>query len=149
MDEIEFLKTESNVNDQPCVFSKAILRRCSACSRAQKLFIAEREVVACLSPGSRQRCKELLGLIHHNARFALHMTQSEGSLPHGKEIKVQCGGIQGIHNLLHPEHSNTPEDDDIQALVSEIIDRYGALESLPYTELARSINHFQSRKSSK
>lgn len=146
MDENEFLTTESTVNDQPCIFSKAVLRRCSACSRAQKLFIAEREVVACLSPGARQRCEELLSLIHNNARFALHMTHSEESLPHGKEIKVQCGGIEGIHQLLHPEENIVAEEDDIQALVSEAIKHYGSLESLPYTELVKSISHFQSRK---
>jgi hypothetical protein len=146
MDENEFLDTESRVNDQPCAFSKALLRRCSGCSRAQKLFIAEREVVACLSPGAKQRCVELLELIRHNALFALHMTHSEEHLPHGKEIKVQCGGIQGLYLALHPEHGDTPAIKDIHSLIDEAIDHFDSLESLPYSEMVKSITHFQSRK---
>lgn len=145
MDENEFLTTESSVNAQPCAFSKAILRRCCGCSHSQKLFIAEREVVACLSPGAWQRCRELLDLIRQNALFALRLTQIEGSLPHGKEIKVQCGGLQGLNHLLHPEPTGKPAVTDIHGLINEAVTRIGSLQAIPYSELVKAISRFQSR----
>ncbi len=144
MDEKEFKKAFKDVNDAPCVFAKAILRRCCQCSRSQKLFIAEREAVACKSPGARQRCAEVLGVLHEKATFALRLPHAESVLPHGKELKVQCGGMLGLQQALLPEHE-TESVEDINGLLENALKDYGTVEALPYGEVVKGITGFQPR----
>ena len=145
MDEKEFKKTYRDVNEAPCVFAKAILRRCARCSRSQKLFIAEREAVACKSPGARQRCAEVLEVLHNKAIFALRLPHPEVVLPHGKELKVQCGGMIGLQQALLDSEQPAEVVEDIHDLLEEAVDDYGDVESLPYGEVVRGITGFKPR----
>ncbi len=145
MDEKEFKKAFKDVNDAPCVFAKAILRRCCRCSRSQKLFIAEREAVACKSPGARQRCTEVLEVLHSKAIFALHLPHAMSVLPHGKELKVQCGGMLGLQQALLPAQSDADTVEDINGLLENALKDYGEVEALPYGEVVKGITSFQPR----
>lgn len=145
MDEKEFKKAFKDVNDAPCVFAKAILRRCCRCSRSQKLFIAEREAVACKSPGARQRCAEVLAKLHDKAIFALHLPHAETVLPHGKELKVQCGGMLGLQQALLPEQPEHEIVEDINALLESALEDYGTVDALPYSEVVKGITGFLPR----
>lgn len=144
MEENEFKKTFRSVNDAPCVFAKALLRRCCACSRAQKLFIAEREAVACKSPGGRQRCEGVLEVLRGKAAFALKLPQIDGPLPHAKELKVQCGGMLGVQESLSGERRELVAD--IHQLLERAFAEYGSAETLPYSEVMRTITAYQSRQ---
>lgn len=143
MEENEFKKTYRAVNNAPCVFAKAILRRCCTCSRSQKLFIAEREAVSCLSPGGRQRCEEVLEVLRDKASFALKQSHIVGPLPHAKELKVQCGGMLGLQESLTHQASELVAD--IHQLLEQSFEEYGSAEALPYSEVVRTITSFQPR----
>ena len=145
MDEKEFKKTVRDVNNAPCVFAKAILRRCCTCSRSEKLYIGEREAVACKSPGARQLCAEVLEVLHNKATFALHLPHAEAVLPHGKELKVQCGGMLGLQASLHPELEEAERVEDIYTLLTEAIKVHQNTESLPYGQVMRGITRYQPR----
>lgn len=145
MDEKEFKKTFRDVNDAPCVFAKAILRRCARCSRSQKLFIAEREAVACKSPGARQTCAEVLDVLHQKATFALRLPQPTLVLPHGKELKVQCGGMLGLQQALHEQSDTAEVVEDIYDLLQNAISDYGNVDTLPYGEVVKGITRFKPR----
>ncbi|MEN8171049.1 MAG: hypothetical protein ABFS08_12575 [Pseudomonadota bacterium] len=144
MEEKEFKKAYRSINDAPCIFAKAILRRCCACSRSQKLFIAEREAIACKSPGGRQRCEEVLNVLHSKASFALKLAQIDAPLPHAKELKVQCGGMLGLQESL--KRQKTEIVADIHQLLEQSFEEYGSAEALPYTEVIRTIASFLPRK---
>jgi hypothetical protein len=144
MEENEFKKTYRSVNNAPCVFARAILRRCCTCSRSQKLFIAEREAVSCLSPGGRQRCDEVLAVLRDKAAFALKQSHIEGPLPHAKELKVQCGGMLGLQESL--THAPSEVVEDIHQLLERSFEEYGSADALPYSEVVRTISHFLPRK---
>ncbi|MGM0594094.1 MAG: hypothetical protein ACQETD_06120 [Pseudomonadota bacterium] len=145
MDEKEFKKTFRDVNAAPCVFAKAILRRCAHCSRSQKLFIAEREAVACKSPGARQRCAEVLEILHQKAIFALRLPHPETVLPHGKELKVQCGGMLGLQQALRDENGASDMIEDIHDLLEGAVTEYREVDALPYGEVVKGITRFKPR----
>ncbi len=147
MDENEFLKTHKTVNDRPCAFSKALLRRCCGCSRSQRLLIAEREVMACRSPAAHERCSALVDTLRQKALFSLQLTHIEGKLPHGKEIKVQCGGLLGLSKTLSAALAAEFPASDVHTLLDHAVSHYGAVEALPYGELVKAIVHFKSRSS--
>ncbi len=140
MDEDAFKQTYRDLNARPCVFAKAILIRCCGCRRSQKVLLAEREAIACLSPGGEQRCRQLLTALRERALFALKLTHLAGPLPHGKEIRVQCGSYLGLRELLGGE----PED--LDTLMQAVLERYPTADQLPYGEILRAITHFQPRR---
>jgi hypothetical protein len=145
MDETEFKKTFRDVNESPCVFAKAILRRCAGCSRSQKLYIGEREAVACKSPAAHLRCHEVLTQLHNKAMFALHLPQPEQTLPHGKELKVQCGGLLGLQQALHPAETVMDTIIDINALLEQAYTAHGSLDALPLGDVIKAITAFKPR----
>lgn len=150
MDETAFRQARGAVNPQPCAFEKAILARCCACSLAQRQNIAEREAVACGSPGAREQCAALRALLRQKSAFALQLTQVEGPLPHSKEMQVECGGLLGVQLALAPETDppieapapavqGRPPVADVHRLVQAAAARPGALSNLPYSAIVQSV----------
>lgn len=143
MDEVEFKQAHGEFNDRPCVFTKAVLMRCAACSRAQRLYLAEREAVGCHSPGGHARCAQMLAELRDKALFALRQTQPEQVLPHAKEVKVECGGLSALRAALQPEAEAI---DDIHALLLRATEVYGDMHHLPYPAMMQAISHYTLRK---
>ncbi len=148
MDEKAFRSTFKKVNDSPCAFNKAILRRCCACGRSEKLFIAERETIGCKSPGAQQRCAELLKTLHEKSVFVLQLTHPEQTLPHNKELKVQCGGLLGLQGVVDGEGASTEKVADIHQLIDLALERYGSLERFPFSQMVQTVNQYQPRQRS-
>lgn len=147
MDERAYKDTYRAVNPLACPFEKAVLICQCACREARRVNIAERLAVSCLNREAQGDCTLLLGLLRHNAAFALKLTHPEEVLPHAKHVKVQCGGLFGLKLALQPEQE-APGVEDIRGLVLEAQARYGSLQDLPYNEIVRGIAGFQLRKRS-
>lgn len=139
MDESAFRKARSAANPQPCAFERALLARCSACTLAERRNIAERELVACASPAARAQCAELLASLRQNAAFALKLVQADAELPHAKQMKLQCGALQGLRRV------SPGVADDVHALVRAGAETFAGLANLPYAALVQSISAYQVR----
>ena len=63
MDEHSYRNVRKEINPLPCVFEKALLCQAAACEAAQRLSLAERELVACREPLARAACGQLLTLL--------------------------------------------------------------------------------------
>ena len=146
MDERAFKKTLKRVNERPCAFSKAILRRDYGCARSQRVYISEREVIACKSPGAHTTCTEFLAALREKSLFALHQTHITGPLPHNKEVKIQCGGALGLQKQLFPELAHAAGVVDIYPTLQAGIDQFESLTALPYGEIIKTVVTFQPRK---
>lgn len=149
MDENEYRQTYSDVNELPCVFQKSILTRTCHCSRSHRFCLAEREGVACQSPAAQERCNDFLNQIRDNARFALGMASVSGKLPHGKEMKIQCGGLRGLQQDLLGDEADPDLVEDIYALLDQALKRDGEMKALPYPEIVQGIANFRMRKRSR
>jgi hypothetical protein len=146
VDETEYRATYQSVNQIPCPFERAILSARCRCELSQRIFIAEREAVACKDGGARDRCKQLLALLRDNARFALQLTHIDGPLPHGKEIKVQVGGMLGLQAVMHPGRASVGEVTNISELVLQAQEHFGALGNLPYQEIVKRVVSYSHRR---
>ncbi len=145
MDETEYRQTYRAVNEQRCVFEKAINARRCTCCLSKRFNLADREGVSCSSATGASRCQHLLGLLRKNASFALQMTNVPGPLPHAKEVKVQIGGMLGIQKLLRPDLSDEGSVHDINGLAETALQQYRTLDDLPYSEIVKSIVGFEGR----
>lgn len=142
MDEHSFHAARQRVNPLPCVFEKALLCQAAACVMSRRISLAEREVVACGDPLARAACNQLLALLRANSAFALKLRDTQGVLPHAMTMKIQCGGLAGLKDLLDPE-AHAP---DVFKLVRLAQAAYGALEDLPFSRIVQGVAHWQIRK---
>lgn len=142
MDEDQYRETYNEINTSPCIFERAILRRCGECDHAQRLNLAEREAVKCLSPISRKECIEFLELVHEKSSFAIGLPNPGEKLPFGKEIKIQCGSITALRNEVDKEDNKL----GIHALIQTATTNSGNLDNLPFERIIREISAFKSRR---
>jgi hypothetical protein len=131
-----------SVNPTPCAFEKGVLARCIACSKAEKHLLAERETVNCGDAAAQARCLAFKSLLRHQSAFALRLTSASAPLPHTKELKIQCGGLKGVQRSV----SGGDEVTDAFSLIEAALARYGALEALPYSDIAQDVVHFEARR---
>lgn len=148
MDEQEFRATCQQVNPQVCAFEKALLAQCCACPQAVHNRIAEREAIGCRSPQAQNNCAILLELFRQNARFVLKMTHLYTPLPHAKALKLQCGGLAGLQQLVDPEATGHPIE-DVHKLVQQTQILYGSLTQIPLAVIVQNIALFEVRPSKK
>jgi hypothetical protein len=142
VDEIAFMHALGAINPKPCAFGKVILSRHCACSKVNKRYAAEREMVACSVDSEREQCGELLDLLRQNSMFALKLTHITPPLPHGPEMRVQCGGLQG----LQLEVDGTEDVVDVSDLVAAARLKFGSLENIPYSKIVQSVVSCEVRK---
>ncbi len=150
MDESAFHRARGAANPQPCVFEKALFARCCACSLVERQSIAEREVLACASPPAQAQCAALRALLRQKSVFALKLAQPDGPLPHANEMKLQCGGLQGLQRLAQGQAAAgpgvLPALADVHELVRVCSEKFGGLANLPYSEVVQSVVAFPIRR---
>jgi len=145
MDNETFRKTYRDINDRCCVYEKSVLTNQCTCSQAERFCIAEREGVRCSSDMGQQQCVDLLQLLRTQARFALKSSVLPGSLPHGKAMRIQVGGLRGLHRVLQPELPPPQPIADVFGLVSDAKRRFGSLENLPIQAIIQEIAAYRGR----
>ena len=146
MDQDAFRQTYKEVNERYCAFEKSVLTNQCQCSQAERFCIAEREGVHCNSDAGQQRCLQLLALLREHARFALRTDSAEqGMLPHGKAIRIQVGGMRGLHAVLQPGDPVPEQIDDIYGLIERALQAFGTLEALPFSEVMPQIAAYQGK----
>lgn len=142
MDETSYRIARDQINQLPCVFDRALLMQAAVCEAAQRLSLAEREVVACRAPLARAACGQLLSLLRKNSAFALKVKDAQRILPHAMTMKVQCGGLIGLRDLLDPAAAAP----DVLKLVRLAQAEYENFETLPFSRIVQGVAHWQGRK---
>jgi hypothetical protein len=142
MDETSYHAARTQLNPLPCVFEKALLSQAAVCEASQRLALAEREMMACREPLARAACGQLLSLLRANSAFALKVKDAQRILPHAMMMKVQCGGLVGLRDLLDAE-APAP---DVLKLVRLARAGYENFEALPFSQIVQGVAHWQIRK---
>ncbi|WP_089723747.1 hypothetical protein [Candidatus Thiosymbion oneisti] len=146
MDNEVFRKTYRAINERFCPFEKSILTNNCGCSRGRRFCIAEREGINCGSDAAQARCLELLELLRRQARFALKATDEDAALPHAKAMRVQVGGLRGLHAVAMPDAPIPDTIEDIHGIIEAALDHFHTLAALPYQPIIRQIAAYQGRR---
>jgi len=125
-----------------CPFERAVQTVHFECSESQKTFIGEKEGIVCTNLNARTKCLELISELKRNARFALKITQSNPVLTHGQEMKLKCGGLQGLQQLL----SKSASDNNIADLVQAAINEFNTIKELPFPQIMRVVSEYRLRR---
>ncbi len=143
MDETHFRQRLQALQRNLCPFYKAILSACVACTRADRVQIAEREIVVCGAAASHARCQELHGHLRHNFSFAVGTLHDEVPLPHAQEMRIQCGGLRGLGAVLAAD----PEVKDVDALLDHILRGTGSLGEIDFSAVVHAAHvHYRGRQ---
>jgi hypothetical protein len=134
MDETAFRQKLSESIERPCTFEKAVLARCVECKRSDRVLIAEREAVNCRNQASLSRCISLHDHLRHSFAFALKNMHEHAVLSHAQEMRVQCGGLLGLQNVLNGQ----AEVENVDALLESVLQQWGELLALPYSEVVHA-----------
>ncbi|MCF7979577.1 hypothetical protein U5801_16480 [Lamprobacter modestohalophilus] len=146
MDNQVLRETYSTINERYCPFEKSILTNQCACSRAERFCIAEREGVSCETDEAQARCVRLLELLRGQARFALRTTDGSSALPHAKAMRVQVGGLRGLYLALNPDAEVPKTIDDVDAIITAAVSRFGSLDHLPFQVIVQQITAYRGRR---
>ena len=90
----------------------------------------------------REHCLAFHRALHENAQFALKLN-SDAPWPFGKEIRAQCGGVRGLATALEGAGD---EITDVAATVLQANERFGGSDEYPYSEIMRTVVHYEPRK---
>jgi hypothetical protein len=142
MDENAFRHAKGEINRLPCVFERALLCKSAVCEYAVRHQIAERETIACAQPPARVTCGELNGLLREKSAFALRLTNTARILPHAMVMKIQCGGLNGLRDVVDPD-AVAP---NVQHLVRQAQEQFGDLAELPFTEIVKGVAAWKGRR---
>lgn len=134
MDELAFREILSGALVRPCPFERAILSSCAACPRAERLQIAEREAVRCQAESSHARCVAFYGHLRRSFTFALGVLRIDTPLPHGQEMRVQCGGLKGLQQTLNGD----TEVGNVDDLLTSALRQWGETEDIPYSDVVHA-----------
>lgn len=134
MDEAAYRQIYSEVIERPCAFEKAVLARCVACDRSERIQIAEREAVACQNAASLSRCTSLHDYLRRSFSFALGKVRDDTPMPHAQEMRVQCGGLKGLHSVL----DDSVEVNNVDALLEAVLRKWGGLSDIPFSEVVHA-----------
>lgn len=140
VDEAAFHASRARLTPTPCAFAKAILAGCASCSLAQRLGLAEREVVACTMQVAHINCSTLKDLFYERATFVLRLPRPAVEIPHQSAMKLACGGLQGLQAALA-----APEA-DVHVLVQLAHSRHESLLDLPWQTIVGHIAAWQIRR---
>ncbi len=142
MDESAYRFARGDINREPCVFEKALLARCAVCELEVRHALAERETVACSNPEARRQCARLKEMLREKSAFALKLTDPHALLPHAAMMRIQCGGLAGLKNVLDGD-APAPS---IRRLVMLARQQPGGMEELPWSRIVQGVSAWKIRK---
>jgi len=125
-----------------CPFERAVQTVHFSCAQSQVTFTGERENIICTNLNARTDCVELVSLLKKNARFALKLAKHNPVLTHGQEMKLKCGGIQGLQEILNKPSS----ENDIYSLITAVLAEYRMLTELPFPQIMRVVSEYRLRR---
>lgn len=145
MDETKDRDNGGRQQRPPCVFEHALQQRCAGCSVSVRHSVSEREVILCDEPLLYPRCARLLEAMRANALFALKLHHADDRLSHSQAMKLQCGGLQGVRDLIEPG----AEEVDVANLVCRVLDRWGGFADMPFAGIVQAIAAWKGRTRSR
>lgn len=149
MDQDIFRRTYREVNECFCAYEKSVLTNKCECSQAERFCIAEREGVRCKSDAAQAQCLEYLEFLRAQAHFALRSTEERSTIPHGKAMKVQIGGLRGLLAALEPDTQVPDSIKDVTATLDKGRRRYGEFQDFPLQAIIQHIAAYKGKQRSR
>lgn len=134
MDEAAFRQRLEATHPLSCPFAKALFAGCAGCPLVGRLNLAEREIIVCRESAAQQHCGAMHAALRHNFGFAIGEVHDDAAIPHAQEMRIQCGGLRGLSDVL----CGDPAVADVAGLMQGLAARWPDAEDIPYAEVVRA-----------
>jgi hypothetical protein len=101
----------------------------------------------CRSVDHHARCSELFERLKAQALPAFGVEDDLASMPHSVLVKIQSGGLLGLHRVT--SGSSGQRIEDVAALVDSALERFGDLAQIRYADLEGDITGFKLERRSR
>lgn len=125
-----------------CVFERALIAGCAGCAEGRQHWIGEHLEMRCSTRRAAERCRRFLARLKQNAAFACGETRLAAVLTHGREMRIQCGGLQGITAWLAGQPSAAI---NVVEVLRRVADRDPEFEAVPFDRIMPYIAAFNPR----
>jgi len=135
--------------DLLCPFSAPLIRNDFGCSNAREIVRRGGAEIACEQPTAHALCSELHTSVRRSALAAMGREDDLLTLPHNVLVKIQYGGVLGLHTLTAGGPPENGRVDDIAALVSTVVQTFQRLEAIPLDVINETVIAYKTRRRGK
>jgi len=128
-----------------CPFSKPIIGGWCQCQHANMDERCAGKMTCLKADRYIAECYELVDLFREKSRFVLGLSTNENELTHMQLMKIRCGGLIGMQNILRKNSDQVP---DVLVMMQLADERFGSVSAFPFNEIVRDIKMFTHRKKS-
>lgn len=129
-----------------CPFSAPLIGHQFGCAHAQEVIRRGGAEIDCTATSAHARCEQLFHRMKAVALPAFGVEDDLLSMPHSVLVKIQYGGLLGLQRLLPEAAAPAPERvENIDALVTGALSRFGGLDAVPCEQFVADITAFKPR----
>jgi hypothetical protein len=130
-----------------CPFGAPLTKGLVRCRHAEEVVRRGGSEYDCRSADHHDLCTGLFNRLKAQALPAFGVEDDLTSMPHSVLVKVQSGGLLGLHRLM----GGAPDQriEDVAALVDAALQHFGALGSIPVGELEGDMTGFKLERRSR
>lgn len=134
------------MEEHKCPFSAPLISQQFGCVHAREVIHRGGAEIACTDAQAQARCEPLFQRLKAAALPAFGVEDDLLSMPHSVQVKIQYGGLLGLQRLLPEAAAPAPERvENIDALVTGALSRFGGLDAVPCEQVVADIAAFKPR----
>jgi hypothetical protein len=103
--------------------------------------------IACRSQKHQQQCLCVYEQLKQAGLAEFEYEDDLAQVPHGVWVKIQFGGLLGLHGLV--TNNDSREIKNITNTIQGAIELYGTIEQIPYKETIARMQDFRTRRRKK
>ena len=131
------------MKDLICPFSATLARDDFSCRQSSKIIRRGGTEIACTLETAHQRCSCLFQSLKDIALPAFEVEDDLLQVPHGVLKRIQFGGLLGLQRISNDPVSGKPGIQDIDTLVTSLIENYKTLDAIPFETLLEDITAYK------
>lgn len=132
------------MDSHKCPFSHTLVGDSFGCSRASTVTKRDGPHTVCTEGAAAARCAALFEAFKEAALPIFDVPDDLEQMPHSVPVKIQFGGLLGLHQALNPGDSGVITD--IHALVDAALRQYGDTDGIPCADFTRNMLHYQIKR---
>jgi hypothetical protein len=133
------------MEEHKCPFSAPLITRQFGCAHSQEVIHRGGAEINCTQAAAHSQCTQLFQRLKAAALPAFGVEDDLLSMPHSVLVKIQYGGLLGLQHVLRAAQPAAERVEDIQALVSEALVRFGSTADIPCASFVTDMTTFKPR----
>ncbi|WP_372521580.1 hypothetical protein [Sulfuricaulis sp.] len=134
------------MEEYKCAFSNTLVTGQFGCEKAEQVTRRGGPDVVCSSDQAHQECEKLFQRMKQAALPAFGVEDDLLSMPHSVLVKIQFGGLLGLHRLQGNGTDESAVVKNIHGLVGQAIGKHGGLDAIPCQAFVEDMTSYKLKR---